>query len=273
MAHYKIGQTVSLLLMMSIANVASASSVEKLSADARFDRRGESVEDIHKAKETYLKIIKSKKESLELRREALDRYGRLTVFEGEVAKERFQPKKLSDMFKTCIEVTDLLSPKKIDGDMVPEHAYWRAMCIGLWAANASMGDIVLHMGRISEMQTLINIGMRRFPTFDGYGFNRMLAGIYVRSGEGFASRQYFKPAEALELITVATLHGTDNYMDYILQAEALVALKRKEEAKTCLIEAIAELKSRFEARDIPAMLLAENQIFLKKMCELLAELS
>lgn len=259
-------------LLVSFSNASFAGGKDLMrKADALFETRGESQSAIHEAKSLYLKVIKDKHEASDMRRVALDRYSRLAVFEGEVAKENFRVKDAAKIFKDCIDVTDNLSSKKIQ-DAPVEFVYWRSMCIGLWAANASKTEVVMNMGRIKEMDTLIEHGQKQHRSFDGYGFNRMLAGKYVRS-KALTVLNLYQPALSLDYIEEAIAHGCDNYMNYILKAEALEALGRPALAVQALEFGIAELKSKIENNRVPSDLIAENIVFLSKMYRHLEKLS
>lgn len=265
-------RSILLAIVASFSTISFSSGMETMKkANALFDRRGEDLDAVHRAKSLYYKIIKDKRESNKLRRCALDRYARLVVFEGEVAQERFDVKDPAKLFRECIEVTEYLNPKNM-GEMTPEYTYWRAMCIGLWAASASKVEITTHLGRLSELKSLNTYGMEHFREFDGFGFNRILAGMHLRS-KALAVLNLYNPDESLKLINESLEEGCDSYMTYILKAEALDALSQRATAIETLEKAIVELKGKMSRDAIPWHLTAENQIFLMKMYELLEGLS
>lgn len=260
-------------LLFALASSLCASNVEDLKqADTLFEVRSRGLDEIHQAKSLYLKIVKDKKAPNEMRTYALDRYGRLAVYEGEVAKVSLGVNDAAEIFRKCLDATDYLRPKK-SSDMTAEYAYWRSMCIGLWAANANKFDITMHVKRVtSELPQLLEIGMQRFRRYDDYGFNRIKAGMYIRSKLLVAFNLYH-PEWSLDLLTESIKDGCDNYMTYILLAETFDALGDRARARETLESAIDELKQKMVSGTIPSILKAENDVFLLKMYVLLAEYS
>lgn len=261
------------LVIVFSGNILAGGAEELKKAEALFERRGEGVAAIHGAKDIYLKLIKDKRQSNQIRKIALDRYGRLAIFEGEIAKDDLKVSTVTKIFNDCLDATDYLSPKKI-GEISPEHTYWRAMCIGLWANNASNTEIGFHIGRAKEIEKLVKLGRKEFRTFDGYGFNRILAGIYLRSNtRAFAALKLYQPEKALALIDEALVNGTNNYMDYVLKGEALIALGKYQEAREALQKGIDELKDKLDKGSIVKLVEVENHSFYRKMFELLATIT
>jgi hypothetical protein len=259
------------VVVISSSAVAIAGNEYLQEADPLFAARGESHSNVERAKKLYLKVVKDKSEYKSTRKLALDRYARLAVFEGEVNREAFGVKDSAKVFKKCIDVTEHLNPKSI-GERSAEYTYWRAMCIGLWAAHASKPDIGFHFTRIAELKSLIEFGTEHYGTFDGFGFDRMLAGIYVR-GRSVPLVNIFQPEEAIELIDAAIINGCDNYMNYILKGEALIALNRIELARKTLAKGINELTEKLAKGPMPVLSGAENAVFLTKMQNLLNSIS
>lgn len=233
-------------------------------ANELFQKRSHQ-EHIHAAKAIYQSIIKDKQAALADRKEALVRYARLSIFEGAVARDLFNmdDKKASVIFKTCIEMTDYLSPKKIKQDTA-EYTYWRATCIGLRLANINPVKAAFHLGDVKEIQELIKIGQQKFPQYDGYGFDRMEAGLLYKS-ESLSILKLYNPQKALELINKVINNGTDIYMTYVLKAEILHRLKMTQQAIETLDVGIAELNARFTNNSIPQDVIYENMIFMNNM--------
>lgn len=236
-------------------------------AEKYFNQRGEGIEKIHEGKKIYLNLIKNSYQDLATRRIALDRYTRLTVLEAELGKQQFKIKNAAKIFNTCLETTDYLSPENI-GEILPEYVYWRAICLGLWGANASITKLVWHMGRINELKELVKFGSEHFRTFDSYGFNRILAGMYIRT-KALTILNLYHPEKSLELIEEALTNGSDLYFDYLLKAEALEALGRTYEAIELLERSIEELKQRLDNNTLPPLVKEENQYFLVMMMQTL----
>jgi hypothetical protein len=230
-----------------------------------FQKRDKDIENIESAKRIYEKVIKDSHAPIQERTQALDKYGRLAAFQGEVGREIYavQSKDASSIFNDCIKMSDHLSPNKI-GVSTPEYTYWRALCIGLWAANTNSIKVMAKFHRVTDLKSLIKLGQQNFRDFDNFGFNRMEAGIHVRS-KGFDPLKLYDPAMALNLIDKNLAMGTDSYFNYILKAEALIALGRTHEAKTCLQFGVDELMHRFAKSNIPVDSIPENKVFLERM--------
>ncbi|OPZ24472.1 MAG: hypothetical protein BWZ03_00166 [bacterium ADurb.BinA186] len=131
-----------------------------------------------------------------------------------------------------------------------------------------MAKLVWHMGRITELKELVKIGSENFRTFDSYGFNRILAGMYIRT-KALTMLNLYHPEKSLELIEEALEHGSDLYLDYLLKAESLEALGRSEEAIELLQSSIEELKDRIANDTLPSLVKEENQYFLVMMTQTL----
>ncbi|HXW52901.1 MAG TPA: hypothetical protein VEL47_02220 [Myxococcota bacterium] len=258
--------TIAILLAISLN---AQTDMEK--ANALFAERESNVKSISAAKEIYVKIIKSNKMSLATRGEALDKYARLAVYEGELARKKFgtSKKKSKAIFEQCMNATEHLSADKI-GVVVAEYAYWRAVCIGLWAAHTNGAEILIHMKRIDEMVALMEQGVQDFKAFDNYGFNRIQAGFYSRS-KALKLRGYYHPEKSWELVNEAIYHNPYVYINYLLKAEIEVALKNKYQAIQTLEQAINDLEGQL--KNMPADLLPENKIYLERMEKMLSDLS
>lgn len=239
-------------------------------AEILFLKRADSVENVHAAKKMYANIITGH-HSTEERLIAMEMYGRLAVYEGEIAREVLDTssKKVVQIFDECVDMTDHISPEKIGKDSA-EYTYWRAACIGLWAASVGKLKLLSKTGRsrMSDLQPLIRLGQTKFKAYDGYGFNRIEAGMHIRS-KFLVICNLYDPKLSLQLVEEALAVGNDNYMTYILKAETLIALGHLSESRAVLEEGIASLESRLvdKRNPIPEYLLAENQIFLKRMRE------
>lgn len=236
-----------------------------------YQKRGDGIENITAAKKIYMDLLKDSHQSREIRKEALDRFARLSVFQGEIAAHVYKTtaKDASKIFEGCIDATNYLNPKTL-GEETAQYVYWRALCIGLWAANTSKTKVLLKPGRIREMTNLIEMGQKKYPQYDGYGFNRIQAGMYIRS-KFLTAFNLYHPDKAVQLLD-QSLANTDIYMSYILKSEALVAMNQIEEAIRSLQFGINELEARLNRSDIPDDLLIENEIFLVKMRYALMEL-
>ena len=217
------------------------------------------------ARDIYASIIKDSHAKVEQRLEAMTRYGRLALWEGAIATEisKLSTKESAKLFDACMDLTEYISPKKIKRE-TPEYAYWRAACIGLWAANIKPAKAALHIGKIKEMKGLVEQGIRQFRDFDNNGFDRIHAGMLFKS-KALSIMDLYHPDQALTVINQVIQKGTNIYMTYVLKAQILHHLNRGKEALTALDEGIAELNQRFTQNGIPQDLVLENMIFLENM--------
>lgn len=239
-------------------------------AENLFVNRAHGRDTIHRAKEMYVGIIKDTNEILSLRKAALDRYARLALYEGEIAKKSLGVKNSAEIFNECIDVTHYLSPSEIH-ETSAEYTYWRAVCIGLWGSSAKARQVAFHIGRVKELKDLVAIGMDQFRSYDGFGFDRILAGMFVRS-KSLSMLNLYHPEKALSHVDESIQRGTDNYIDYLIKADALIALKRKAEAKTVLSAGILELQQKLERGSVPYHLSEENHFFMYQMKKMLEKL-
>lgn len=217
------------------------------------------------AREIYASIIKDSHAKTENRLEAMTRYGRLALWEGAIATgiSNLSTKESAKLFDSCMDLTEYISPKKIKRE-TPEYAYWRAACIGLWAANIKPAKAALHIGKIKEMKGLVEQGLRQFREYDNYGFDRIHAGMLFKS-KALSIMDLYHPDQALTVINQVIQNGTNIYMTFVLKAQILQHLNRKQEALATLDEGIVELNERFTQSSIPQDLVLENMIFLENM--------
>lgn len=262
----RVSQSIVSVLTCSLILASTVSAHEKLDeAYGHYQMRDEKHKSIKDAKEIYFEVLKDNHETLEHRRTALDKYARLTVFEGEVGRSLFDVsnKDAARAFDKCIEATDYLNPKKIKTE-IPEYIYWRAMCIGLWAANVNPGKLIFKASRVKELSALLAIGLEKYDDFDGFGFKRIQAGMLIRS-KFLSAFDLYHPDQAIDIINKSLKNGTDIFMTYILKAEAQGALGQDREAQQTLEDAEKLLVKRLAERSIPTDLVAENKMFLQQI--------
>lgn len=238
-----------------------------------FKKRDLGIANIEDSKKIYLSVLKDQKNTMAVKREALDKFGRLSMFEGEVAQSlyRLSQSEAVFIFEQCMDASEELAPR-ITGAVFPEYLYWRSWCMIMWAKNAPKMKLMMKgAGMVSEFNDLIELGQQKFPEFDGYGFNRILAGVYSYS---LVLKMFglYQPEQSLKLINQLLSRSTNYYSDYIIKAKALILLNRTEEAKKALREGIDELEIKFAFEKIPELVIPDNIMFLRAMRELLAAL-
>ncbi len=256
------------LCALTSFNLAHATPYEE--AVLLFNNRAQSRETIQSAKDLFLAIITNKNEEQSRRLTSLDYYARLSLYEGEIAKKAWNVKNATAIFEDCISVTEHLSPKEIT-TLTPQYTYWRSVCIGLWGANASIPTVYRKRKRIREMNELIAVGLKQFPEYDGYGFDRIQAGMYIRS-KYLSLLNLYHPDKALAHVEKSLSHGSNVYIDYLIKADALIALGRKAEAKGALSGGIIELEAKLQAGTLSHLVNEENRFFLYQMKKMLQKM-
>jgi hypothetical protein len=263
-----MGYYLNLLCLFFLANHSQllAASDELIQADSYFDMR-DNYDNISHAKRIYENIIKNSKNNQE-RIHAFDRYARLAILKGQMAPFIWgqAAKNPSSIFEDCIKISSNFSQEKL-GYEIPEYIYWRATCIGLWADNSSGFTVTRKYDLIAEMIGLIKSGEQKYPEYDNRAFLLLRAGLDVRS-QFLRLFNLYNPYHTIELVNKIHEIKFDNYTSYLLKAEALVALKRKTEARELLLRGISDLKRRLASpKEISPLLLLESQATLYMMTE------
>lgn len=225
------------LFLGSIASLAN----QLHEAEREYEKRGIGLESVHHAKKIYWNILKTS-HSIEEKRIAVDRIGRLSVLEGELAPLVFarKAKGRGEIFENCMKATQYISPRDI-GQQNPEYYYWRATCMSLRGAYSKKYIMENIFSFSDDLMTLIKTGKNMFPEFDGAGFHRLIAAVYIKSKDVKISGLY-RPEEAVGLCDYA-IGVNDEYMiTYLFKAQALYELKHKKEALNLINNSI----NRFE---------------------------
>lgn len=253
------------LSILSSLTVFGNDEVKFKSAEALFKRRGEGIEQIHEAKRIYIDLLTTSK-NIFFKQISFDRIGRLSAYEGDVAKDQLHTKHSDKIFEECVQLSENISPKKIK-KLVPEYIYWRAACRGLYLAHVNKATAIFNKDNyLEEIRNLIKIGQENFKNYDGYGFHRMEAKLY---SESVWVGKIYNPSLALNIINQTIKEGGNNfYMNYIVKSKILKTQGNKKEAKMVLDNAINELDQRIKTNAISEDLLPENKIFLEQMREL-----
>ena len=104
-------------------------------------------------------------------------------------------------------------------------------------------SLMLNLSQISEMVELIKYGQENFPNFEYGGFSMLAAGLYIRSS--FHSN----PGQGIVLLEQMQARGVEDYMVYLMKAEAQASLGKKEEARRTLQEAIDQIENRITKKN------------------------
>jgi hypothetical protein len=256
------------LSLLGLSGVARA--IDFSEAEALYEKRGEgdrlaSISTARAALEAVMPQLSTSQKFI-----AVTHLNRLDFYEGLLISDSSRKKLL---FQTCMDRSTIFPQTS------PDYFYWRAGCMGLWAdANGIVSSLKLS----GEVESLLLQGRAIDPRFDGGGFDRMLAFVYllvpvinpfgptrdVNKALASAEAAIASPAYSGE-VDPATSTGDYFYNAYTIKARALVALGRTAEGVAVVREAI----SRIEQGDLPVGREPETYEFLKELKKTLADLS
>jgi hypothetical protein len=259
------------LTTISVSLAAScAFAFDYSEADALFAKRGEGdiAASIKTARTAYENAV-PQVSGAELTH-AVSQLGRLDFFEGLSVNDNDRKKVIFDV---CIKRADLLDNTSV------EFHYWKGVCIASWA-NAN--GILSSLRRSGEVESFLLKGRAIDARFEGGGFDRVLAFVYLKVppinpmgptrdlkkalasvDAAIASAAY--PGEA----DASTSTGDYFFNAYDVKAQILTALGRKDEAVTIINDAI----SRIEQGDLPTGREPETRLILQDLKKTLAEIS
>jgi hypothetical protein len=255
------------LSLLGVTGVARAMDFSQ--AEALYEKRGEGdkVASITAARNALESVLPRLSPVQKLA--AVTHLNRLDFYEGLLITDTDKKKVL---FQACID-RSLIFPQTS-----PDYYYWRAGCKGLWAeANGIISSLRLS----GEVESLLLQGRAIDPRFDGGGFDRMLAFVYllvpiinpfgptrdVNKALASAEAAIASPAYSGEA-DPSSATGDYFYNAYSIRGRALAALDRKDEAIATVREAI----SRIEQGDLPVGREPETFEFLKELKKTLADL-
>jgi tetratricopeptide (TPR) repeat protein len=226
-----------------------ANAIDVSEADALFAKRGEGdrLSNVRAARAAYEKQLP--KAGGADRVHVVNSMNRLDFYEGLLVSSSDAKK---DLYKGCLNRTETLDKGSV------QYFYWRGMCLGLLSNEEGLLSALKSTG---EVERMLLLGREKDSRFDGGGFDRGLAVIYLkvplinpygptRSAEkalSFAERALASPAYPGEP-DPETATGDYFFNAYDARAQALVALGRKDEAIATLKEAI----KRIEQGDVPS---------------------
>lgn len=222
---------VKLLFMLCFLaiHLNAAKNAHLIIGENYYNMRGINLEKVHKAREEFFTVLRENS-SLEDKRIALDRIGRLAVLEGELSPLIYNQKvsNRGGIFAFCMDAASYLNPNVVNAQ-TPEYYYWKANCMALRAAYSKKYVIDNLFNFADDLMSLINTGRSLFPEYDGGGFDRLNAAIYLKSKEVKVSGLYH-PQEALHFCEKAIRINSEFMMAHLLKAQALYDLKRKRDA-------------------------------------------
>jgi tetratricopeptide (TPR) repeat protein len=204
------------------------------------------------------------------RAHAVQRLNRLDYYEGLLLSDEDQKKKV---FQSCLDRSDDLDSASV------QYFYWKGVCTASWA---QANGILASLKRSGEVENFLKKGKSIDSRYDGGGFDRVLAFVYLKvpainpfgptrdvnkalaHAEAALSSAAFPGEESPETAT-----GEYFYNVYDAKAQALSALGRRDEAIAVAQEAI----SRMEQGDLPVGREPETMIILNDLKKTLKEIS
>lgn len=239
-------------------------------ADSLFSRRaeGDIASSIAAARAAYEKAIPQVSGSQLTH--AVSQLGRLDFFEGLSITDNERKKSI---FEKCISRADLLDNSGV------EFNYWKGVCIASWA-NAN--GILSSLRRSGEVESYLLKGRAIDSRFEGGGFDRVLAFVYLKVppiNPMGPTRDLKKALAAADAAVASAAYpgetdpssstGEYFYNAYDVKAQILTALGRTSEAITIVNDAI----SRIEQGDLPSGREPETMLILQDLKKTLAEIS
>jgi len=238
-------------------------------ADKDFSARSETKEGqaaVEKAKVVYEKVLKDPKSTNQDKLHAVEHLGKIAYYVGELLTSEDDSSKRVEIFSDCVQNVEAIAhieiPSKKDAAQktkTPEYLYWRSVCLAL---EAKSSNVFKRMGLASSIKSSLKNGLEVGDAYEGGGIFRAAAGVYIKpAGRIFG---LYQPEEALTLIDKALNLGADHYNVYLIKADVLDALSKKEEAQKVLQEGFDKLKTLGESK-YPKDLEPETKIFKKKI--------
>ncbi len=240
---------VSAFLMMAVIYspmaVATSSSVgaDQIPdvAEQLFAARGSSPQATHQAIAAYRQLLTRPLSILEQHHVA-KRLAHLYAFAAlEIPMYRMQERLV--IYEGCLDVTPHLARTGRILGMV-DYYFWHAACLTLWSE--ARGEQTL-MKRSGEIMQLVESGLELESTYEGGGFDRLMAELYVR----LPVRNPYGPAGSLPLarhhirqsLTSAPdersaspelASGDYYYESYYIYAKTMITCGERESARTLL---------------------------------------
>ncbi len=260
------------IMVISIAVLFSTFSFAEhdfSAAEKEFAMRSNSKEGrehIAKAKKLLTPVLEDKKSSDKDKLKAMELLGKLAYYEGELLTPETDTGARDKIFDTCANQAETLSKIEVVSKLDPskktktgEYYYWRSVCLALKAKTAST---FAKLGIVGPLKRALSGGLELGDHYEGGGIYRTAAGIHIKSsGRVFG---LYDTELALKEIDKAIVIGPTHYNAFLIKAQVLRELGRKDEANDLLKKKVAELKALPEEK-YPAGFVPETKEFLRLM--------
>ena len=209
---------------------------------------------------------------------AVEQIGRLSNYEGTLLEKTSKTKSYREqLFDSCLKATDKISPAAL-GEKLPAFFYVRGLCLAQWA---KARGITTSLSRTKELLGYLNDGRSLDPSYEGGGFDRILAAVYLNLPpiNVFGPTRDYKTAlkHATSALNSPAYEGAFNpafetgmyyFNAYEYQATALSKLGKKADAIKTLEAALARIKRN----DINSERDPETSVDYKNLTELLNDI-
>lgn len=231
----------------------SSALADFATADALFQRRAEGREVVAQARSAYMDLLTHVSSPSEKIR-AAGQLGRLAIYEGDMLLPKDQTEDRKSIFRQCWDdFIERISPAAVGEN--GEYYFFKGMCLAFWGEAAGT---LQSLPQVPALLGSINQGKEKgFTDIEGGGIHRLAAGVY--SNEKARPLGLFKPEEALADInkslesqgTPGGTSGKNFFENWRIKGRVLVALGRKDEARSLMNEKIAEITSLIENDELP----------------------
>jgi len=241
-------------------------------ADYYYSKRGgdtKGKKSIEKAFRLYEKAMDKADLSNSEKIHAMEKIGRLSYLKGELLTDESVSghQKRKKIFQNCLRYTRKVSPNKIGKSAA--YYYYKALCTAMWGKSRKEDGFLAKLevkAKIPGIFSAVDKGSDLNSDYEGGGFDRVAAGLYIRSANipFFGIYDKAKASDAIDRALQARDAG-DFYNGYQLKAEVLVAYGEETQAKDLLSEKISELKKRLDRREKLKGGRPENKLYMEIM--------
>jgi len=236
-------------------------------ADAAFKGRTDSAK-AAKARELYGKALVTVSGAEKIY--AVEQLARVDYYEGNKTPESDADSR-KKIFQRCMDNVESI---KSTAAAKPAYNYWRGLCLASWA---KANGVLQSLAKAGELIDLVEKGRGLDETYEGGGFFRLGAAIYLNLPAAFGGNvdkawDYSQKAIASAAYAGSTSPDTDtgNYYYAVYLYSAQVAAKRDSKAAARAIA--AEAIERIEAGDVSPDREPETVVNKQEIADYLASL-
>lgn len=254
------------LMILAIGLITTAAQAYDFSeANAHFEKRENSFENVQKAMDLYSKA-KNRVRGEELVY-AVEQLGRLAYYWGDMVLDEDSPERLS-IFTKCMDDVEAISPDNL-GSKHPAYYYWKATCFGFWGKAAGQWDALPKIGEFKDA-LVAGIKLDASKTYEGGGIYRVAGATYIKSKK-MALLGLYDPVKAWKLTNYAISKGPEFYSVYLIKAEILKEQGKTDEAQKLLEQLRDLLQRKLDKGELEGGNGPENKVYLERSKKLLKQ--